>query len=605
MKHFGIRILIILLVPSISIAHRDIPRKKNVPSRVFCAPFAFKAKEVNVAYATDPVPASTDCICPQEVFDTDTTVHYGSDVEPTIAVDPTNPCRLCAAWQNDRIFNGGALECGIAYSVDGGLSWKNALVPFQICIDGLSQRISDVWLSWSIDGKRVYLNVLYFNSTLVTASGANQSGIATSVSLDGGATWGTPVFNITSCNYNNEPTLLCPFDDKNSVTADPFNPLVAYSVWDRFPITDSFHSDSFLSKTIDGGVTWSTGTLIYNPFLDPGFAGLSNGIENDVGVIGDIAVRVPAVKGGALLNFVTRFYATPTATDLEYTSDVFPFQFTLADIIVQKSVDNGATWSNTATFISHQAGGNPVNTVVFTGGYTYSGNTITGGLGTALRTGGSTFAPNGGGGLATPAVNPVNGNLYVVWQDSIFRSDKLCQVALSVSRDGGTTWSSPVQVSQTNITPPPNPQAFSASVAVTKNGYVGVLYSDFRNDPVGVPNTATQTLSDTWLAIFKETASPTGGSTGVGLDFVTEIRLTKQSYIVQNGATTSQGVMVSGDYQTVVADALNFYAIYIEALNGPFRTPTVLCTDPQNNATVTLDTNKRQQPFVSVIQTCP
>ena len=33
-----------------------------------------------------------------------------------------------------------------------------------------------------------------------------------------------------------------------------------------------------------------------------------------------------------------------------------------------------------------------------------------------------------------------------------------------------------------------------------------------------------------WLAVYKETDNPKGGSTGVGLDFVGEIRLTPQSF---------------------------------------------------------------------------
>ena len=542
--------------------------------------------DVNVGFpqGVDPVPLTADCICVQ----TPGTIFYGADVEVTIAVNPKNPCQIVAAWQNDRIDNGGALEIGVAHSEDGGQTWVQTVVPFQICIGGINQRVSDPWLSYSADGKVVYLNVLPFNANLV-ANTPNQSGIATAVSHDNGATWDAPVYVTTSFNYNNEPTGQFAFPDKNSITADPNDPCTAYCVWEEFnPLVfpDGSLNDNgptMFSFTSNKGKTWNQPKQIYQPFTDLVATGLGNGIFNDCQTISNIIVVAPKCKGGVLYNFMTRLYATPNATDLDYVNDAFPYQFTLSDLAVIRSFDKGLNWETTATIVGQQQ----INATIFTGGLNVVAGQIVSGNGTLLRT------PNFG---CDAAINPKNGNLYAVWQTNVFNPVTLLPtVALSRSRDGGNTWSAPVQVSQT---PPnvPNPQAFTPAVAVTEDGFVGIVYTDFRFD---TSSDSPATPTDCWLAIFKETANPNGGSTGVGLDFVREQRLSQQSYIAQNGPATTQGVMTNGDYSFVTAAKNTFYAIYTKTFNGPFQpaAPFPGCTQ----GPVIVDNNYRQAPFVSVV----
>jgi hypothetical protein len=106
-----------------------------------------------------------------------TTIWVGSAVEPTIAVNPVNTCRVVAAWQQQRINNGGAVFVGVAFSSDGGVTWTpSQTVP---SFPGLViERVSDVVLSYSLDGATLYLVVLYLNSTLVLGNGTNQAGVA-------------------------------------------------------------------------------------------------------------------------------------------------------------------------------------------------------------------------------------------------------------------------------------------------------------------------------------------------------------------------------------------------------------------------------------------
>jgi hypothetical protein len=171
----------------------------------------------------------------------------------------------------------------------------------------------------------------------------------------------------------------------------------------------------------------------------------------------------------------------------------------------------------------------------------------------------------------------------------------LPQIALSTSRDGGATWSVPVRVNQTPKKSP-NPQAFTPFVAVDHESHVGVLYSDFRkNKELNADDTMTKT--NTWLAIFKETLSPTGGSTGVGLNFKKEHRMSNESYIAQNGPQTTQGIMTNGDYSFLVASNERFYAIYTQSFDGSFTDPVVVLD--VGGSTVSLDNNLRTAPFFS------
>lgn len=534
---------------------------------------------------------SHECLDRQEVYGRSTTIYHGSAVEPTIAVNPKCKKQIVASWQQDRISNGASLDAGIAYSNNGGKTWHNSRVPFQICDGGINQRSGDEWLSYAADGSRVYLCAAVLNATQEPGT-QNQSGVVVTVSTDNGASWSTPRYLLSSMEYLSDPTKQFANADKTSITADPNNACRAIAVWATFNPSTSFHGDAQGSYTTDGGVSWSAVQTIYDPFPDLTEHNLSNGIQNDNQASNNVVVILPEKNcccrrlNGDWLDFNVRVYARPGATDLQYMNDSFPFQYTLADIAVVRSRDHGKKWQKNATVVVPAY----VNNLLFTGGYTYnlSGN-ITGGVGTLVRNDQT---------IPSYTVNPKNGRLYVAYQSSAFRADQLQQIGLVTSRDGGHTWTNGVQI---NRTPSQaiNPQAFGPFVAVTKEGRVGILYFDFRNDDRSDLN---NTKTDAWLAIYQEVKDPSGGSMGIGLDFVKEIRLSKESYIIQNGPTTSQGVMTNGDYPFLTARGNNFYAIYMKSFNGPFTPATLFFTDPIHNATVFLDNNYRTAPFISIVK---
>ena len=97
------------------------------------------------------------------------------------------------------------------------------------------------------------------------------------------------------------------------------------------------------------------------------------------------------------------------------------------------------------------------------------------------------------------AIDRRNGNLYATWEDGRFSNFQHNDIALSMSADGGFTWSTPIRVNQT----PTNMalatrEAFLPFIAVTADGTIGVTCYDFRfnnSTSAGLP-------ADRWLVSY-------------------------------------------------------------------------------------------------------
>src|SRR5262249_18923048 len=199
-----------------------------------------------------------------------------AEVEPHIAVDPTNPMHLIGTVQQDRWNDGGSNGLTNVVSTNGGASWTlSAGQPqFTICEGaqsgsaGFFNRATDPWVAFSADGQVAYFISDSFNANGPAFGGA--SSIVISRSTDGGMTWQTPV----TARLDTSTTVL---NDKEAVTADPFDNSTAYAVWDQlvspstnanpgaFNVSPAFRGPAMFSKTTDGGLTWSTGTQIFDP----------------------------------------------------------------------------------------------------------------------------------------------------------------------------------------------------------------------------------------------------------------------------------------------------------------------------------------------------
>jgi hypothetical protein len=215
----------------------------GVSSRSLCtiqASVAVQTANVNLV-VNDALTANGDeagCLTPQD--------------EPTIAVNPLDPRNLVAGANDFRTCcdgNGDNNSTGWAYvSKDGGATWSNVQLPGltrQTGGTGLFTRFDvaeDPALSFAPDGTLYYAHIVF-------ASDGVASGIAVSVSRDGGDTWGPPAL----VQFTNDPSL---FNDKEWVAAGDDGRTVV--TWTRFRnhdhAVDSIIQGAFSS---DRGGTWT------------------------------------------------------------------------------------------------------------------------------------------------------------------------------------------------------------------------------------------------------------------------------------------------------------------------------------------------------------
>ncbi len=388
----------------------------------------------------------------------------GSEVEPYVSVNPTNPLNVAAAWQQDRWSDGGAHGLNHRYSTDGGLTFTTSNPPFSKCAGGLPlnkgdfERASDPWVSFGPTGTLYAISISFDDSTARNAVLINRS-------LDGGATWkpvnDRPQFDNPRAVGNN-------FSDKESLTADPGDGAYAYAIWDRLvsPSERSsatayqhglgYRGPTYFSRTTDGGVSWSDGRKIYDP-----------GEQNQT--IGNQIVVSP---GGTLVDGFNLIYNHKNADKQRGYN-----------VAIIRSRNKGVTWESKPTIVAPLGAIGVTDPEPVTGCRPGSPDLVC----RSVRTGDiiPEIAVDRSVGTAT------SGNLYMVWQDhrsSAFGDDT---ILLSRSTDGGTNWSAPAKV---NATPSGvyNTQAFTSQVQVDNQGRVTVTYYDMRADQQGDGMLGTQ-----------------------------------------------------------------------------------------------------------------
>jgi len=312
------------------------------------------------------------------------TLYVNAEVEPFVAVDPGNPNRLLAAWQQDRWSNGGARAMVSAFSEDGGTTWTRTLHPFSRCGGAAPggpddyERATDPWVDFG-PGGTAYAMALAFNGAVLAPGSA--SAMLASRSTDGGRTWSAPATLIRDGSTA--------FNDKNSLTADPTDPRYVYAVWARFE-SDS-RAPAWLARSADGGLTWEPARALFAP-------------AGNVVVTGN---RIVVLSGGAERSVLVNVF-----NQIEGGG---------ARIGVVRSTDKGLTWSP------------PVYVATFQGV-----GTVDAPSGTRIRDGSI---------LPTAAAGP-DGSLWLAWQDSRFSGGVRDAIALARSGDGGRTWSAPVAVNR-------------------------------------------------------------------------------------------------------------------------------------------------------------
>jgi hypothetical protein len=160
-----------------------------------------------------------------------------SEVEPWIASSNVDRSGdgvpdLIAGYQQDRWSNGGAR--GVFASVLLAGAWLQVGIPgVSTCLGGTELRATDPSVTISPDG------TAYFMTLSIGDPDVDPTSVMyVNRSTNGGLTWGPPIELIRDAT----PFL---FNDKNSMTADPFDSRFVYAIWDRsrFPSDiREFHS---------------------------------------------------------------------------------------------------------------------------------------------------------------------------------------------------------------------------------------------------------------------------------------------------------------------------------------------------------------------------
>jgi hypothetical protein len=309
-------------------------------------------------------------------------IFLNAQVEPSLAVDPTDPGHLIGAWQQDRWSNGGSNGIVSAVSFDGGHTWAPKTVPFTRCSGGSYLRASDPWVSIAPDGTAYQIAYAF--------DGALNRAMLVSRSTDRGLTWSSPI----ALQHDTDPNFVM---DKETVTADPLDASFAYAVWNRLtgttiPNNSQGTGPSWFARTTNRGESWETAQQIYDPGLD------AQTVSNQIVVLPDHTL-------------------VDSLMVISQNSSTNP----RVNIAVIRSSDRGGSWPGPAVTVAEAEFVGVADPKSKRG--IRSGNVVHG-----------------------IAVDRSSGTLYLVWEDGRFSGLAHDAIALSKSTDGGLTWSAPLQV---------------------------------------------------------------------------------------------------------------------------------------------------------------
>ncbi len=279
-----------------------------------------------------------------------------------------------------------------------------------------------------------------------------------------------------------------------SITADPRDPTSVYAAWSLAEDTQvAFLGAALFSHSSDGGQSWDAPRVLYRPA--PGSVAASP--------------QILVLPDGTLLNIFTEV----TSATRRYVS-------------VQRSTDGGATWL---------PDGPPIHA------FSYRGIIV------VLPTTEVLWLTAGDPSIA---LDRASGVLYAAWQGGA-----QAKVNFSMSTDGGPTWSAPVVIAKTPAnTDVLRTQSFLPAIHVARDGTVGVIYYDLRNDTFDA-----SVLTDVWFIW----CDPTHVDCTAAANWTGELRLTPTSFDL----TTAPPVYVlfMGNHVGLASDGDDFLALFPES----------------------------------------
>lgn len=428
-------------------------------------------KNVNVIGTNDVVQQAT--INGVSVYTCNPGKHTAQN-ETTIAangstlIGGTNDYRLYEPSENRYDGSGGFYR-----STNGGASWSVGFLPGLVrantAAPGPYESAGDPAVVAGPNNTFWYANLAFDRTD-------NANSVAVSRSTDGGATWTTHYVIQTSATQGSGI-----FNDKEWIGSDPNNADVAYVTWTQFT---GAGSAIVISKTTDGGVTWSAPHMVSPVYTqDQGSTVLvdASGVvhvtfETFRGSSGrDYVVYARSTDGGAtfsaqLLSAIDDIPSPlPGAT---YRDDSFPtlaldgstlhvvwsnWNGSNADVLYLRSADDGVTWTTQPVAIG-----------------------------------------GGTGDQFFPWIAASGGKVYASWFNRS-ASDDSYTISGAASIDGGVTWTAPVTLSTatSNVT---SGNAFQFpsclysfigdynAITVDANGVAHALWTDIRNDRLDPPS---------------------------------------------------------------------------------------------------------------------
>lgn len=461
-----------------------------------------KWKVHSLIHATNKsrLPPSLDCLrldeSPEDIGDT---WWRNTEDECFIAVNPTNHDNMIIVAHQDRYRN--FLSDVAVYTRDGGKTWNESNLVLSRCQGATLPfanddfySASDPYVAFDKEGN-AYVLATSFNST----ENFEEANVIAK-SCDGGESWN----RVTAITRDDGFSHLL---DSPTITTDPYRKDTIYALTADdlcdvgFP---ELGEQVLFQKSTDAGATWSDPTLIYsyisaecNPF--PFHPTLVVSPDKHKSLV--TTVLVQHYNPGEI-NSLDAFRSKDGGTSWK--------RYTVSDDIVFQPVVDPASGANVG--------------------------------------GDSGF--NG----ADVAINNKNGYLYEVWLDPRFNPTGQAGSVISMSKDGGKTWSNPKPVNPTTL----DVQTFLASVAVAEDGTVGVFFYDFRNYKPGDSSLWT----DCWVSFFDKDLKK----------FLGQVRLTPHSFDSRqfmHRRVSDPSALFIGDYVKMQASGNDFVASFVKT-NPPF-----------------------------------
>jgi hypothetical protein len=337
--------------------------------------------------------------------------------EEQVFICPTDSNIIIANWRDFRL---GYRQIGIGRSTDGGQTWVDSLIPWQMQYFGSSAWQSDPTMTVGRDGT-YYMSVLDY----LSAGGPNSSAIAFYRSLDKGISWEGP--------FVPPPPPGSAFEDKQFITVDrtggPFDGNL-YCAWARF--YDGPNRIMFVRST-DGGQTFGDSVTI-----GPNQSSPACGSGWDAG---QFAIPMVGADG---------------------TVHVF---------WMGASLDSGSECT-AATMIKHRRSTD--------GGVTFGPELLVSPVSGYMSAAGAINTYSMPVGDVDISGGPYHGNLYLAFSD-IGPEGGLSDIDFVRSTDGGMTWSSRIQINDDQETDL-NWQ-FHPWMICNEDGVIACVFYDERFDP--------------------------------------------------------------------------------------------------------------------------